>query len=594
LLLGLRVLSMDTISSESRNPFERSDRIAFPAFTQATWDCPEEDSFGTPRSDISPLKRGSGWTPGTEEPSWLARTEERRGRRDLYFAEREHKGLLTPAGTPSDVMQRGPLFDPDASAFSSRRTSPEEPSPDRGLEPALEEERSATAGAGQGPTPAAHDISKSTRTGSGPSAEISTRETDSLSASSISFGREDTRVRFGDAHAKEAKKAAHAEVIAKMEVAGKVPTPVRGIASACKLPASWCAPPLPPPPPGDTGPPGNVVRQLDFGAAEGRGSPWGQADAKASPAGSLPKSPATDFFDWDSSLSREIPAGLCLTYSPTLVELSPLHSLSSGHSWAHSPWSGASPAVGKAPKKSPETADLSPAQRVRRAQEKAQVKAKHPQGSDVLLETMQQLGSHTPRGGLVLKLRLCRCGCGLHLVPSAASAPASPATPSSPSDHQVRSKTSESKSELKSPCRKAGAGPLPQHLHRDKDDVSASLLADRTTGIASGTGATASRIPRSSLSRSSSAPQLIDERVERDDWLGSVPPDARCKLGSSCGFRSNLHCRSDLWLDDLQSAVGRIRFRYVERYLRGPSKRSRMAEDSIHRGLGSIGGRRSC
>mmetsp|Transcript_37425 Transcript_37425/g.67622 ORF Transcript_37425/g.67622 Transcript_37425/m.67622 type:complete len:587 (+) Transcript_37425:76-1836(+) len=586
---------MDPVSPDhpahGRNPFERSDRIAFPAFTQATWDCPEEDSFGTPRSEVSLLKRGAGWTPGTEEPSWLIRTEERSaGRRDGYFAEREHKGLLTPAGTPSDVMQRGPLFDPDASGFSSRKTSPEtplEPSPEQGHEP--QEERLSAAG----PATETADVSKSaTRTGSGPSAEISTRETDSLSASSISFGREDTRVRFGEVLAKEAK-----EVIAKMEVAGKVPTPVRGIASACKLPASWCAPP---PPPGDAaphaGPPGNVVRQLDFGAAEGRGSPWGQAKgAKASPAGSLPKnSPAADVIDWDSSLSREIPAGLCLTYSPTLVELSPLNSTSGSvqSSW-HSPWSRgqASPALGKAPRMS--TDDTSPAQRVKRAQEK---KAAALPPDVTLLETMQQLGTHTPRGGLVLQLRLCHCGCGLHLAPSA-SAPASPASPPSPADWTAKSELKSTKSELKSPHRKSGAGPLPHNVRCEKaqDDVSASLTADRTNGIAAAR-ATASRLARSTLSRSSSAPQLVDERVERDDWLGSVHPDMRCKavLGSSFGFRS----RSDFWLDDLQSAVGRIRFRYVERFLRGPRSRScnrsAVPEDSIRRGLCTKSSRRLC
>lgn len=119
--------------AEARNPFNRSDRIAFPEMVDALWECPCDDSFGTPTSDTFPAagtsfeKAGgrSTWTPGSGQTrssllSWSAGSHA-----DAYFADRERLGLLTPARSPSDLMKRGGLLldGSSSSAGSSSRGS---------------------------------------------------------------------------------------------------------------------------------------------------------------------------------------------------------------------------------------------------------------------------------------------------------------------------------------------------------------------------------------------------------------------------------------------------------------------------------------
>mmetsp|Transcript_107738 Transcript_107738/g.343882 ORF Transcript_107738/g.343882 Transcript_107738/m.343882 type:complete len:861 (+) Transcript_107738:110-2692(+) len=124
--------------AEARNPFNRSDRIAFPEMVDALWECPRDDSFGTPTSDTFPAagtsfeKAGgrSAWTPGSGQTrssllSWSAGSHA-----DAYFADRERLGLLTPARSPSDLMKRGGLLldgSSSSAASSSRGSWPQTP-----------------------------------------------------------------------------------------------------------------------------------------------------------------------------------------------------------------------------------------------------------------------------------------------------------------------------------------------------------------------------------------------------------------------------------------------------------------------------------
>lgn len=110
---------------ESSHPLRRRDRVAFPHMTPAMWDFAPDDPFDTPQGSAgTPLRGGaqySGWTPVSEFSRFTPASgfTEEGGRADVWFAERERRGLVTPARTPSDLMRRGPLYDPDASSSSS-------------------------------------------------------------------------------------------------------------------------------------------------------------------------------------------------------------------------------------------------------------------------------------------------------------------------------------------------------------------------------------------------------------------------------------------------------------------------------------------
>eukprot|EP00931_Biecheleriopsis_adriatica_P065072 TRINITY_DN39695_c0_g1_i1.p1 TRINITY_DN39695_c0_g1~~TRINITY_DN39695_c0_g1_i1.p1 ORF type:complete len:602 (-),score=69.45 TRINITY_DN39695_c0_g1_i1:17-1822(-) len=593
-MLGLFAASVSKQPRHSRNPFDRSDRIAFPAFTQATWDCPEDDSFGTPRSDtsyVSPLSRGqrrSGWTPGTaDDLSWQTRTDERSGQPvDGFFAERERRGLLTPAGTPSDVMQRGPLFDPDASGsskFSSRRCSPATPagpSPEQigkvaetaGCEglgvpaswsklPVFEKEHggpeSRPSQFGQPPSsealpqrPPAEGTGVSIATldaasriplkpkayNLGAAAEASTRETDShsLSTSSISFGREDPRMRFGDVQSSGACSAAPCATAPGCEA--RAP-PLAAAAPSPAVAASQRS--------------GSVARQLDFGCmdaaavAAGRGSPCPhkQAKRKQKRNGQDPCSQSTGDFVWDSSLSREIPSRLCLSYSPSMVEFSPLRSLTSStvQSWPSPNLSHMAP---KAAAKSP--ADEADAQAPSPSRKGKTRTKKHgtapPVSVSQLLKAVQTLGTQTPGGDYVLQLRLCRCGSGLCLSSQpdiTASEPCSPASAVSRSPGKRES--------LKQSCSTSfnGSGPIP----RDQTEHHWPS-------------------PGPAFARSS-----------------SVPPAPRHAQETSFAFAEAVKFRrrfsrtrlsgQELSLDELKSAVSRLQLRCEEYHLWRPRSMTR-------------------
>eukprot|EP00930_Biecheleria_cincta_P042187 TRINITY_DN29015_c0_g1_i1.p1 TRINITY_DN29015_c0_g1~~TRINITY_DN29015_c0_g1_i1.p1 ORF type:complete len:635 (+),score=78.06 TRINITY_DN29015_c0_g1_i1:20-1924(+) len=607
---------------KGRNPFDRADRIAFPAFSQSTWDCPDDDSFGTPRSEASlPTHAvGSGWTPGTAEGhSWLTRTEDGSGRGvDGYFAERERRGLLTPAGTPSDLMQRGPLFDLDGSSsgFSSRKTgsptpaalspepvpdgsssaggfsrktsppTPAAPSADPALEKAPNERdkpaskelggrlldqpsadlqrihaAETTATFGHADELCQQHVTKCIRPappckvcGHGPSAEISTRETDSLSASSISFGPEDTRVRFGDV-----KDGAQANSSDMTHTNNDRHTSHGAAACLSQQPAS-------------------VVRQLDFGdfgcpdavAAIAAGTGSGQSRAfsspcvrgesaahnsrrnlaRGSPKTGFSRNSASEPVDRNSSWSREIPAGLCPGCSPTLAEISPLRSPSTwslspspcrAHAEASQRCNRPGPSVGSFLHEGAASSSL---------QEKTEAIA--PDATQQLVAAMRQLGSRTPRGGLVLQLRLCGCGCGLRVGeavrPATASAPASPSVASPVKDE--------------SPLR--DEPPLKNVLHSTEKGVPSPPSWSHSRRVPSRSPLLRSQSLCSSLSMLST-PQHGDQ-----DLAGQLS-HARVRYRANPVWRrprqvSRSFCESRS-LEDLQRAVGKVWLRYEQRFL---------------------------
>jgi len=432
------------------NPFTRRDRIHFPAISQAMWECSPHDPFGTPEVEDALSPGGLvGWTPASFEMSRLdpqsCSVEEGKGV-DAYFADRERRGLLTPARSPSDLMRRGSLFDPNHSGSSQNSgptpssisgvtedpTSPNfdscsgsglglrighssqsvgsKPSPEarspmrvsqgfaalaRTVEPGTR--RSAGHGARQGascmarppstenrtrnvivsetrcspnacisrsaapseskqvidltvgsnasPTPGAAGVRATTsspvslRVALGQIVDAGVHETDSLSASSISFGREDARVRGGDGRDAAAPRAARAPP-------GPSPAAACPKRRAEGRPQGTAA--------------GSVARQLDFGVEAnaklqvlranvtelGFAAPPNTSQRCAVPAtpsflkGSTRQSPPSDDVDW--SLSCDISpvrtadphrtdcADACsndlLLPSPTLAELSPLRS----------------------------------------------------------------------------------------------------------------------------------------------------------------------------------------------------------------------------------------------------------------------------
>mmetsp|Transcript_23783 Transcript_23783/g.44938 ORF Transcript_23783/g.44938 Transcript_23783/m.44938 type:complete len:433 (-) Transcript_23783:242-1540(-) len=204
----------------SRNPFERADRVNFPTLDESTW---RTDPFCSPLSPsdsinsvnaLSPASKGwKGWTPASDEPSCH---RARRWTADKYLADRQRRGLITPAKTPSDVMKRGALFDdsegrsPFVSGISSGSLemssksrvwpscgrlarSPKSGSSSRGL-PLVSDQMAAWLVEEQ--ITASESASLLAKSSSWAFMEASTRETEAISVSttSISFGREDPRV----------------------------------------------------------------------------------------------------------------------------------------------------------------------------------------------------------------------------------------------------------------------------------------------------------------------------------------------------------------------------------------------------------------
>jgi len=101
------------------NPFSRPDRIHFPVMSRSMWEFPLNDSFGTPQltsglssEDLRVTNAASPatWTPHSNDLSWFTPADSQGI--DAFFQERERCGLLTPARSPIDFLQRGSLFDP--------------------------------------------------------------------------------------------------------------------------------------------------------------------------------------------------------------------------------------------------------------------------------------------------------------------------------------------------------------------------------------------------------------------------------------------------------------------------------------------------
>jgi len=123
---------MDPAKRGRDKPFTRPDRVHFPAMTRAMWECPMDDSFGTPEitgqlpCEGEAARAGTpppGWTPSSRDLSRLTPQGASDGRSaDVFFYEREHRGLITPSRTPGDFMLRGSLFDPFSQSGSSSRS----------------------------------------------------------------------------------------------------------------------------------------------------------------------------------------------------------------------------------------------------------------------------------------------------------------------------------------------------------------------------------------------------------------------------------------------------------------------------------------
>jgi len=327
--------------------------------------------------------------------------------------------------------------------------------------------------------------------------------------------------------------------------------------------------------------PASVVRQLDFGdfgcldaaaIASGPGSGQGRAfsspclrgeraahgsrrDHGGSPKTGYSKSSAGKPMDWNTSWSREIPQGLCLGCSPTLVELSPLRSPST---WSLSP----SPcrARAEASQRCSHPDDMRRPSTGSFLHEGAgspslqeQTEAVAPDATQQLVAAMRQLGSRTPRGGLVLQLRLCGCGCGLRVGetvhPATASAPASP----------------------------LAASPLKEESHlRDdspleKSSPSKEKSVPSPPSLSNGRGAP-SRMRWRSQSLCSSLSMLSTPQRADQDLSGQLcharvryranPTRRRLRLRQAgrpfCEGRS---------LEDLQREVGKVWLRYEQRFL---------------------------
>jgi len=140
------------------NPFARSDRLHFPAMTRAMWECPFDDSFGTPEvagqlpCEGAAVPLGTpppGWTPSSRDLSRFTPQGAADGRNvDAFFLERERGGLITPARSSDDFMRRGSLFDPFSQSGSSSRSRVSE----AGLTPSSASEFCATSGPRSGGT----------------------------------------------------------------------------------------------------------------------------------------------------------------------------------------------------------------------------------------------------------------------------------------------------------------------------------------------------------------------------------------------------------------------------------------------------------
>mmetsp|Transcript_14170 Transcript_14170/g.20956 ORF Transcript_14170/g.20956 Transcript_14170/m.20956 type:complete len:125 (-) Transcript_14170:80-454(-) len=96
-------------------------RLAFPKLTMATWqwlpqntqkdgsDSEMSDSESTVSSRGASTASDGVWTVDPFNPV----TPSIQHRVDAYFAQKEKLGLVTPPRSPSDILRRGPLYDPE-------------------------------------------------------------------------------------------------------------------------------------------------------------------------------------------------------------------------------------------------------------------------------------------------------------------------------------------------------------------------------------------------------------------------------------------------------------------------------------------------
>jgi len=342
---------------------------------------------------------------------------------------------------------------------------------------------------------------------------------------------------------------------------------------------------------------GSVVRQLDFGCVEGAaagarlqravGSPAPRSQLSpalgsekrrapqhalgapcpehwASPCG-VSRSSLGELLEWDSSLRSEVPQGTCLTYSPTLAELSPLRSFFSVDASVQSRAMSASPCAAHCERTAVRAdRDRQKSPKATGAKKVAPTsKAASPLAGvldrDVSAQLLRALrvGARTPRGSIMVQLRLCGCGCGVHLEPTAvASAPCSPAMGSNISpakDLQGRKSRSPGRrlsghGKPQGALSPQGAGPLPREKLR-----TAAPLARRSSSA-----------PLYGY-RSLAAP--VRSSTGRSPRLGGAAPRSPRAWGTSSGPQRGV----EMSLSDLQSTVRAIRARYVDRFLGCPT-----------------------
>eukprot|EP00439_Symbiodinium_sp_Y106_P081038 s367_g19.t3 len=190
------------------NPFMRADRRSFPVITELMWQCKAGTPPDSKSRHSSPIP--TEWLAAGEELSWHRGAEHPR-RADEFLADRQRRGLITPAKTPSDILKRGPLFDPDSDGRSPLISEMSSSSflgssgcrawPIQG--PTMSRSTARVSDhSSRRPVPLWTDLKAATEPSraakplaSWALAEASTRESEAFSvATSISFGREDPRV----------------------------------------------------------------------------------------------------------------------------------------------------------------------------------------------------------------------------------------------------------------------------------------------------------------------------------------------------------------------------------------------------------------
>lgn len=414
----------------TRNPFRsRRDRIAFPTMTQAMWECSPGDTFDTPGSGGTPLGINA-WTPaGFTSPAITS--PEINGNSDgadAYFAERECLGLITPATSPSDILRRGSLYDPNHVSSSPSSTASFMPRSSCSVTPSPvgNGEVSGNVGCRSSSSSAASSAKRRARNASTPVVQkVGLPRSDShvgigvvpatamtlqcasdRNDVSISFGREDARMNTGEPHGEFALGRARCGDEMRVEPTIQQEARRGALSQPPRMPQS-----LKHHGAQAESRTSKVARQLDFGCAASTlalatvPSPARAVNAPALAGGIVPsvKDACTSLVrcpsDRPTSPRRDVPHGSAA--SPSIDVSSPIKEFSPLRSWSTSDDSLA----------------LSSASAV--ALEAVPLSLLSGEQLPAAVEGISV--AETPDGGTVLQLLLRGCACAIGQMTSAAS-----------------------------------------------------------------------------------------------------------------------------------------------------------------------------